>query len=83
MAKREWKEVDEVEDLALANILKGLLEAQGVSVMISQESYQQTLGLSGFPGAMVKLYVPSDQLADAEKVIEYFYSGLFYSDEGE
>jgi hypothetical protein len=77
MEKREWVEVEEAADQLQANILKGLLEAQGVTVLISQEGYQQAIGLAGFGSAMVQIMVPNDQVDMAMQVLKDFYSGKF------
>ena len=77
MDKREWVEIEEAADQLQANILKGLLEAQGVTAMISQEGYQQAMGLAGFGSAMVQIMVPSDQVDMAKQVLRDFYSGKF------
>ncbi len=77
---RDWIEIHEVSDQIQANILKGLLEAQGVTVNISQEGYQQAIGLSGLPGMMVKLYVPDDQVQQAQQVLNDFYAGNYEED---
>lgn len=78
--KRDWVEIHEVGDQIQANILKGLLEAQGVMVNISQEGYQQAIGLTGMAGTMVKLLVPSDQVSQAEQVLADFYQGKYEQD---
>jgi hypothetical protein len=77
MDKREWVEVEEAPDQLQANILKGLLEAQGVTVLVTQEGYQQAIGLAGFGSAMVKIMVPNDQEEMARQVLDDFYSGKF------
>lgn len=79
-ANRDWVEIHEVGDQIQANILKGLLEAQGVMVNISQEGYQQAIGLTGLPGTMVKLLVPSDQISLAETILADFYQGKYEQD---
>lgn len=77
MNAKKWVEILEVNDHIQANIFKGLLEAQGVMVMISQEGYQQAIGITGAPNAMVSLLVPDDQETSARQVLDDYEKGLF------
>ncbi len=62
-----------------AEILKGLLEAQGVTVMMRQESAAGALGLGAGVGKIgeVDLLVPRDEEADARQVLKDYYDGKF------
>ena len=62
-----------------AEILKGLLEAQGVTVMLRQESAAAALGLGAGVGKMgeVDLLVPKDQETAARQVLKDYHEGKF------
>ncbi len=58
-------------------MLKGLLEAQGFTVLISGEAYKSALGISGPPFGNTQILVPLDQSEDARKVIADYHAGKF------
>ena len=77
MTERNWEEIGEALNQIEANILKGLLEAQGFTVFLSQEGYQAAMGLSGSFDAMVKIMVPDDEAEEAKQVLKDYYAGKF------
>ena len=62
-----------------AEILKGLLEAQGVTVRLRQESAAAALGLGAGVGKMgeVDIIVPKDQEIAARQVLKDYHDGKF------
>lgn len=60
-----------------ADMLKGFLEAQGLTVFLSQESVGRTLGLSAGSLGMVDLLVPEEQVAQAQQLIDEIEAGDF------
>ena len=62
-----------------AEILKGLLEAQGVTVMLRQEAAASALGLGSGVGKIgqVDLLVPQNEESDAKQVLKDYYDGKF------
>ena len=58
-----------------AEIIRGFLEAQGLSVLISREGYQSAIGISGPPAAFIEILVPNDQVADAKNILDDYHSG--------
>lgn len=64
-----------------ADMLKAFLEAQGLKVVLSQESVGRTLGLSAGTLGMVDVMVPEDQSAEAKKLIDEIAEGKFDRDE--
>ncbi len=77
MADDEWVLVDRVEGPLQAEILKGLLEAQGIKVWLNQQgaarAYAVTVGSLG----MVEILVPGSQAEQARQVLEAYYRGEF------
>jgi hypothetical protein len=76
MAEPTWQVIDEVSGSGLAEILRGLLEAQGITVLLSQEGaghfgYPVTVGRLG----LVQILVPKDDAAQAEKILSEFHAG--------
>lgn len=77
MTDRKWVLVEVVNDAIQAEILKGLLEAQGVTINIIREGYQAALGISGQMGVHIELMAPSDQVDSAKQVIQDYHDGKF------
>jgi Putative prokaryotic signal transducing protein len=77
MADEEWVFLDQASGQLQAEILKGLLEAQGIKVWLNQEGaahgYAVTVGTMG----MVEILVPSSILDKARQVLEAYYRGDF------
>jgi hypothetical protein len=76
MTEEKWEVVDEVQGDMQAEILRGLLEAQGLKVWLSQEG----LGHSVFPvtiSAMgaVQILVPHNQVPPARAILDEYYAG--------
>jgi len=61
----EWKVADEVPGSTQAEILKGMLEAQGINVILSEEGAGRALGLGTGPTATVQILVPESSLEEA------------------
>jgi len=60
-----------------ADLLKGFLEAQGLEVLLSQESVGKTLGLSAGTLGRVEVLVPETQLELAKTLISEMEHGDF------
>jgi hypothetical protein len=77
----QWEVVEEVAGDGRAKILAGLLEAQGIPVLLSQEGvgsvYAVTVGKLG----RVQILVPADSLEQARQVIEDYHLGAFEAKE--
>ncbi len=75
MAEDEWVLVDRVEGPLLAELLRGLLEAQGIKVWVNQQgaarAYAVTVGSLG----MVEILVPGSQAGQAKQVLQAYYRG--------
>jgi flagellar biosynthesis/type III secretory pathway M-ring protein FliF/YscJ len=78
MAAKKWAVLDEVGGTLNAELIKGLLEAQGVSVVLSQEgaghyAYAMSVGSLG----QVQILVPEDNLEEARQILADYYAGKF------
>lgn len=77
MTAEKWVLVERVEGQLQAEILKGLLEAQGITVWLNQEgaarAYAVTVGTLG----MVEILVPTSMVDKAQQVLAAYYRGDF------
>ena len=60
-----------------ADMLKAFLEAQGLKVILNQESVGRTLGLSAGTLGRVKVMVPEEQADEARALITAIEEGDF------
>ena len=82
MSDNELVLLEEVSGTAQAEALRGLLEAQGVEVMLSQESAGQstipvTFGILG----NVQILVRKKDEEAAKEILKEYYAGDFMDDE--
>jgi len=73
----EWVAIERVNGALQAEILRGLLEAQGIQVFLSQEGAGRAIGLSVGPLGEVEIWVPAESRQLAEQVLEDYRAGLF------
>jgi hypothetical protein len=76
MTDNEWVVVHEADGNLQAEIMRGLLEAQGIPVLLSQEgaghfAYVTTVGSLG----IVEVMVPSEHVQAAQRVLEEYDAG--------
>jgi len=75
MNHEEWVLVDTCAGQLQAEVVRGLLEAQGIQVWLNQagaaRAYAMTVGSMG----RVEVLVPSSDRASAEYILEEYYSG--------
>jgi hypothetical protein len=64
-----------------AEILRGLLEASGISVWLVHEAAATIYGLGVGPLAIVDLMVPADQAEEAAEILERYRSGIVEDDD--
>ena len=85
MTEQKWVSAFTVQGELQSQILRGLLEAQGIPVELSEESAARIYGLGVGPMAEVEILVPEEKLAEAQAVFEDYKSGKFeeaaYDDE--
>lgn len=73
----EWVAIETVPGDLQAEILRGLLEAQGIQVYLSQEGAGRAIGLSVGPLGAVEILVPAESRQLALQVLEDYHAGLF------
>ena len=77
----EWVVLEYVPGDLQAEILRGLLEAQGIPVFMSQESAGKAIGLTVGPLGEVTILVRAEDLQDAQRILADYRSGLFENQE--
>lgn len=60
-----------------AEMIKGFLEAQGIDVVLSQESIGRTYGLTAGRLGQVKILVPESQAEEAISILEAMERGEY------
>lgn len=71
----EWVEVGEVSGDLQAEILGGMLEAQGIPVFLSHEGAGKALGLEIGGMGLVKVLVPSNRVDQALGILQDYDAG--------
>lgn len=75
MADEEWVMVDRAPGQLQAEIMRGLLEAQGITVWLNQEgaahAYAVSVGLMG----SVEILVPTSMVEKARQILKAYYQG--------
>jgi hypothetical protein len=78
MGSDSWQVLDQVSGAGRAAILKGLLEAQGIEVILSQEGIGETIyPLSVGPLSEIQILVREDQIEEAKRIIADYSAGGF------
>jgi hypothetical protein len=80
MTTTNWVTAFTVQGELQAEILRGLLEAQGIPVELSQESAARIYGLGVGPMAEVEIIVPEEKLETAQAIFADYKSGKFEDD---
>lgn len=83
MQTEHWEIVARVTGEIQAEILRGLLEAQGIPVTLNQEGAGRAYGINMGPMGEVQLMVPSRFVQDARQVLADYEAGLFETPEDE
>ncbi len=77
MGEKNWKTIISVQGELQAEVFRGLLEAQGIPVHLSQEGVARAYGLGVGPLSEVEIMVPETYFQDAQKVIDKYQAGDF------
>jgi hypothetical protein len=83
MSNQSWVEVVKVSGELQAEMLRGLLEAQGIPVMLNQEGAGRAYGISVGPMGEVQILVPSNYVAEAQSVLADYEAGAFEEEDEE
>jgi len=81
MSANEWVVVERVSGDLQAEILRGLLEAQGIPVLLSREGAGRAIGLSIGPLGEVVILVTAESRQEALQVLAKYRSGWFETSE--
>jgi hypothetical protein len=81
MPKSDWVVVDTVNGSLNAEILRGLLQALGIEVLLSQEGAGRALGLEVGLMGDIDILVNSDDVPEARRLIDDYYSGTDSTEE--
>lgn len=78
MAEIEWEVASETAGSFEAEMLKGLLEAQGIPVLLSQEGLGHSVfTLTVGPLARVQILVPVELIDRAQRILNDIETGAF------
>jgi len=81
MADEEWVLVDKVQGQLQAELLKGLLEAQGILVWLNAQGAAHAYAVSVGSMGAVELLVPSSAVEQTRQILDAYYRGDFESSE--
>jgi hypothetical protein len=73
--------LEEVAGAGQAEVLRGLLEAQDIHVLLSQESASSAIPVSFGILGDVQIMVKEEDLERAREILEEYYAGEFDQDE--
>ncbi|MEX2144435.1 MAG: DUF2007 domain-containing protein [Anaerolineales bacterium] len=76
MSSDKLKRIAVLNDPAEAEVLRGMLEAQGIHVMVSKEGASTAYGLTAGTFGEIEVFVSGSQAAEAEKIFTEFFGGL-------
>ncbi|MCU0488278.1 MAG: DUF2007 domain-containing protein [Anaerolineales bacterium] len=78
MSDTQWEVLEQVSGSVAAEVLKGLLTAQGINVVLSQEGIGDSVyPVSVGPLSEIQILVPSDQLETAQKIMQDYQAGVY------
>jgi len=77
MAEDNWEVIGEVAGDLQAEMLRGLLEASGYKVWLSQEGAGKAYGLTLSTLGAVQILVPSESAENARIILDNYYAGLY------
>jgi hypothetical protein len=77
MNEEKWTQVAVVHGDLQAELLRGLLEAQEIPVLLSQEGAGRAIGLTIGPMGEVRILVPGSQIGRARSILAAYEAGTF------
>jgi len=83
MSDEKWEVVLEVSGELQADLLRNLLEAQGIEVFLNQEGAGRAYGLTVGPLGDVQIMVPEHQSQEAHQILDDFYAGKFETNDND
>jgi hypothetical protein len=73
MSADKLEKIAVLNDPAEAEVLRGLLEAQGIDVMLSKEAASSVYGLTAGIFAEIEVFVPASKAGEAKKIVDEFF----------
>jgi hypothetical protein len=80
MEEKHWEPVYDANGQLEAEMLRGLLEAQGITVFLSQEGAGRAFGFTVGPMGLVQVLVPASQAEQAFEIVQNYVSSLETTD---
>ena len=77
MSEEEWVLVDKVQGQLQAEILGGLLEAQGIMVWLNAQGAAHAYAVGVGTLGAVEILVPSNAAEQARQILDAYYRGEF------
>jgi hypothetical protein len=77
MTEEQWVLVDKVQGQLQGELLRGLLEAQGITVYLNQEGAAHAYAVAVGTLGTVEILVPTSEVTKARQIIEAYYRGDF------
>ena len=81
MTNSKWEIVAEVYGDLEAEIIRGLLQAEGIPVTLSKEGAGQALGLQVGKMGEVQVLVPTENMDESRGIVDDYFTGKFDTDE--
>lgn len=78
-----WVLLTKINETIQAELLRGLLEAQGIQVLLAQEGAAKAIGISVGALGEIDVMVSGEQEAQARDVLASYYGGEFETDENQ
>lgn len=75
MSEERWEVILEVAGEIQAEIMRGMFEAQGIKVWISQEGAGKAYGLGIGRLGRVQILVPLEDVERSQALLDEYYSG--------
>jgi hypothetical protein len=75
MSEERWEVIVEVAGQLQAEIMRGMLEAQGIKVWISQEGAGRAYGINVGRLGRVQILVPAAEVEQSKALLDEYYSG--------
>ena len=76
MTEEQWEVLDEISGSIDAEIIRGMLEAKGIPVILSQEGAGRAIGLTIGSLGETQILVPKSKINSAQEVIDEFYKSM-------
>ncbi|RME08161.1 MAG: DUF2007 domain-containing protein [Anaerolineae bacterium] len=74
---QKWRVAARISGEGSAEILRGLLEAQGIPVHLAREGAARAIGVEIGPFGLIEVMVPQERLTEARQVLAAFQRGDF------